>query len=144
LLYWYKSTNTDAKGAAAALAIAYLNGGDMLPAVPLLVSPPRISRQQANDMGFPDADAVMALQLQEDAFEVLNLLALLAQKYKYLHLRSCSRRLMIAATRTTKTSSARTVSMTTMTHTVLRPGAQFTCVAIYSSAKTDAQCPRQG
>ena len=55
----------------------------MLPAVPLLVSAPRISRQQANDMGFPDADAVMALQMQEDAFEVLSLLALLAQKYKY-------------------------------------------------------------
>jgi hypothetical protein len=83
LLYWYKSTNTDAEGAAAALAIADLNGGNMLPAVPLLVSPPRISRQQANDMGFPDADAVMALQMQEDAFEVLSLLAFLAQTYKY-------------------------------------------------------------
>ena len=35
----------------------------------LLVSPPRMSRQQISDMGFPDADAALAAEMQEEAFE---------------------------------------------------------------------------
>jgi WD40 repeat protein len=40
--------------------------GDMVQSHPLLVSPPRVTRQQASDMGFPDADARMAAELAEE------------------------------------------------------------------------------
>jgi len=52
-----------------ALEIGSLTGGlDMAPHA-LLVSPPRMSRQQISDMGFPDADAALAAEMQEEAFE---------------------------------------------------------------------------
>ncbi len=51
------------------LEIGSLTGGLDMWSHPQLVSPPRMSRQQINDMGFPDADAALAAEMQEDAFE---------------------------------------------------------------------------